>query len=94
MAEILVTSLGKAAGAEMFHVEVRDGESCSEHEVTLHDAYLAKLTDGRITGTELVRRSFEFLLERESKESILNAFELSLISRYFPEYERKMRGMI
>jgi hypothetical protein len=94
MQKITASSIGKAAGAEMFHVEVRDGESCSEHEVTLHDAYLAKLTDGRITGTGLVRRSFEFLLDREPKESILRSFDLSLISKYFPEYERVMKEMI
>jgi len=38
-----------------------------------------------------VRRSFEFLLEREPKESILTRFDLSLISRYFPEYEREIK---
>jgi hypothetical protein len=38
-----------------------------------------------------VRRSFEFLLERESKESILSRFDLSLISRYFPEYEQEIK---
>ncbi|HEX9095338.1 MAG TPA: hypothetical protein VF990_04470 [Candidatus Dormibacteraeota bacterium] len=35
----------------------------------------------------LVRDSFAFLLERESKESILRSFDLSLIKRYFPEYD-------
>ena len=39
---------------------------------------------------ELVRRSFEFLLERESKESILREFDLSVIQRYFPEYDQAM----
>jgi len=38
-----------------------------------------------------VRRSFEFLLERESKDSILARFDLSVISRYFPEYEREIK---
>jgi hypothetical protein len=31
------------------------------------------------------------LLEREPKESILNRFDLSVISRYFPEYEREIK---
>jgi hypothetical protein len=35
---------------------------------------------------DLVTRSFEFLLERESAASILRAFDLSVIQRYFPEY--------
>jgi hypothetical protein len=29
-------------------------------------------------------------LEREPKESILRSFELTVISRYFPEYEREI----
>jgi len=35
---------------------------------------------------DLVVRSFEFLLEREPASSILKSFELSVIPRYFPEY--------
>ena len=37
-----------------------------------------------------MRRSFEFLLEREPKESILARFDLSVIARYFPEYDREI----
>jgi hypothetical protein len=37
---------------------------------------------------ELVRRSFDFLLEREPPSSILRTFALPLIERYFPEYDR------
>ena len=36
----------------------------------------------------MVRRSFEFLLEREPPESILRSFDLTVIGRYFPDYER------
>ena len=47
---------------------------------------------GQVAGRDdLVRRSFEFLLRREAKESILRAFELPVIGRYFPEYERSIR---
>jgi hypothetical protein len=31
------------------------------------------------------------LLEREPKESILTRFDLSVIGRYFPEYEREIK---
>jgi len=37
---------------------------------------------------DLVRESFQFLLEREPKESILREFTLSVITRYFPDYEK------
>lgn len=40
---------------------------------------------------ELVRRSFEFLLEHEPNTSILAAFDLSVIERYFPEYREAIR---
>lgn len=40
---------------------------------------------------DLLRASFEFLLEREPNTSILRAFELNVISRYFPEYEAEIR---
>ena len=43
---------------------------------------------GIITAAQLVEKSFEFLLERESNTSIMHSFDLSVIARYFPEYRR------
>ena len=37
---------------------------------------------------EFVSRCFDFLLEREPKESILARFDVRDIGRYFPEFER------
>jgi hypothetical protein len=34
--------------------------------------------------------AFRFLLDREPKESILGRFDVTAISRYFPEFEREM----
>jgi hypothetical protein len=39
---------------------------------------------------DLVKRSFEFLLARESNTSILREFALSTIERYFPDYAREI----
>lgn len=39
---------------------------------------------------DLVEASFAFLLEREPKESILREFDLTVIGRYFPEYEQEI----
>ena len=41
---------------------------------------------------ELVRRSFDFLLEREPADSILRSFDLAVIPRYFPEYDARFRA--
>ena len=59
----------------------------TEHNVSLDDAYYQKLTGGEITKEELIKRSFEFLLMRESNQSILSSFDLNVINKYFPEYE-------
>jgi hypothetical protein len=59
--------------------------------VAISRAELERLAPGSADPSDLIRRSFEFLLARESKESILASFELSTISRYFPEYEMEIR---
>ena len=38
-----------------------------------------------------MRCAFEFLLEREPKEFILSRFDLPVIGRYFPEFEREIK---
>ncbi len=83
MANILV----EEKGADSYHVTVED-KSTTTHTVTLDPAYYQKLTGGKASEAELIKRSFEFLLERESNTMILSRFDLPLINRYFPEYER------
>jgi hypothetical protein len=79
---------------EEFRVRVIEGQSESAHNVTLSQADYQKLTGGKTEPSELIRRSFEFLLAREPKESILPRFDLPLIGRYFPEYERELKRKI
>lgn len=72
-------------------VTVRDAGSASRHVVAVRREDLDRLDPGALDPTDLVRRSFAFLLEREPKESILGSFELPVIGRYFPEYEEEIR---
>ncbi|MBN2551834.1 MAG: hypothetical protein JXB06_03645 [Spirochaetales bacterium] len=72
---------------QSYRVTVEEGGSRSRHTVTLQDEYYQKLSAGKVTPEELIHRSFEFLLAREPKESILSSFDLPVIQRYFPEYE-------
>src|SRR6266699_4076609 len=74
-----------------FRVRVIEAGSETTHDVTVIPNDYARLTNGKVEPEELLRRSFEFLLEREPKESILTRFDLSMISRYFPEFEREIR---
>jgi hypothetical protein len=77
-----------------FRVRVIEGHSESAHFVTLTQADYDTLTGGKIEPGELLKRSFEFLLAREPKESILPRFDLPLIGRYFPEFERELKRKI
>jgi hypothetical protein len=77
--------------ASRFRVRVIEGGSESNHQVTLNPKDHAKLAGATAAPEELIRKSFEFLLEREPKESILKRFDLAVISRYFPEYEREIK---
>jgi hypothetical protein len=70
-------------------VTVRNG-SQTRHRVRLSRADLARLAPGASDPVELVATSFAFLLEREPKESILREFDLSVIGKYFPDYEREI----
>jgi hypothetical protein len=42
----------------------------------------------------LLYETFDFLLEREPKESILRSFDLSVVSQYFPDYEHEIRSRL
>jgi hypothetical protein len=72
-------------------VEVTEGKSDTHHSVTLTRADFQRLTTSGGTPQDLVRRSFEFLLAHESKESILRSFALPEIGRYFHGYEGEIR---
>jgi len=71
-----------------------EAETTTTHTVTVRPEYYEQLTGGRVPAARLVERSFDFLLERESNRTILSTFDLSVIQRYFPEYERTIGGML
>lgn len=73
-----------------FQVTVKEGRRETRHRVTLRQADYERLSGGGADPETLVTESFRFLLEREPKESILRSFDLTVIGRYFPEYEREI----
>jgi hypothetical protein len=78
-------------GGWMVCVTVTDHGSSREFEVGVSPAELARFDPGASEPSDLVQRSFQFLLAREPKESILRSFGLSTIVRYFPEFEREIK---
>lgn len=74
-----------------FEVVVRDADGESRHRVSLDKATFERVADGRrCTPEQCVRAAFRFLLDREPKGSILPRFDISVIPRYFPEFEREL----
>jgi hypothetical protein len=83
----------KSIDSTTFEVRV-ERATTTTHKVTVTAPYYEKLTGKRVTPEVLVEKSFRFLLERESNTSILGRFDLPVIGRYFPEYERVIKGML
>jgi hypothetical protein len=73
-----------------FSVNVVEGDSSTTHQMTVEPADLARLGAGYASPEDFVRACFDFLLAREPKESILRSFDVSVISRYFPEFEAEI----
>ena len=70
---------------EIFEVTVTK-DSTTKHRVKLSSNIYKQFSNSKISEIELIKKSFEFLLDRESNQSILREFNLETIETYFPEY--------
>lgn len=73
-----------------FRVTIEEGGSQSRHTVTMQQATYAKLAADRVGPADCVRAAFRFLLDREPKESILSSFDVTVIGKYFPDFESRL----
>jgi hypothetical protein len=73
-----------------FEVIVRQENGETSHRVTMSRITYRQLTRGEYTPEQCLKAAFRFLLDREPKESILARFDVTVISRYFPEFEREL----
>jgi hypothetical protein len=89
-----------STGGHRCTVVVGDDPKATTHEVTVSGAALERLTPASTAtpaherAEALVRASFAYLLEREPRESILRSFDLPVIERYFPGYEREIGSRV
>ncbi len=79
-----------ASGNDVYQVTVEEGDSRTTHHVTVRAADIERYAQGS-PAERLIEASFEFLLEREPKESIVSRFELPVIERYFSDYPTTIR---
>jgi hypothetical protein len=87
MAEIHVDTLSESK----YRVIVSEADSQTGHVVAVSPAFYESFAEDAGSPERLLTLSFEFLLEREPKESILREFDVTVIGRYFPEYEEELR---
>ena len=76
---------------DQFRVRVAEGATETRHVVTMKTSDYERISGKKVEPVELVRRAFEFLLARERQEQILARFDLTVISRYFAEFEQAMK---
>ncbi len=81
MAEVKVEKIGD----EEFRVKVHEEGGETAHQVTLDKGFADK---SDLSPEEVVRKSFEFLLAREPKESIMPSFSIpTTILKFFPDFK-------
>jgi hypothetical protein len=73
-----------------FDITVRDAKGASHHHVTIERKTCERLGGAAHTPERVLEAAFRFLLDREPKESILGRFDVSVIARYFPEFEQEL----
>jgi hypothetical protein len=85
---VVVCVADPGGGAWTCAVRVADPGSSTDHEVLVDEIDLPPALDGADTPDveRLVAATFDFLLEREPKGSILRRFDLAVVRRYFPDY--------
>ena len=89
---IEIRQTGKGDPLE-FDVTVRGANSESHHQVTMQRKVCEKLGGGH-TPERVLEAAFRFLLDREPKESILSAFDMRVVRRYFPEFDDALPGYL
>lgn len=77
-----------------YYIEITDSDgsgSKTVHIVTMDREYYERMSNEIVLPEEFVKRSINFLLKKEDKDSILKEFNIRQISDYFPEYENEIR---
>lgn len=90
MGDVIEVSATRAGDGWIANVRVEQGHARTQHRVRVSETDLRRY--GAPDVVDLVRRSFEFLLEREPATSILGEFAIGEIERYFPEYPTVIRS--
>ena len=87
MSEPSSPSLHILASGFIFDVIIRDPRGESRHRVTIEANEAERWAKLGAQPSRCVEAVMRFLLDREPKESILGAFDMRVVRRYFPEFD-------
>jgi hypothetical protein len=77
-------------GDDRFEVELYEGDKKDVYLVTLDPEFVKQ---AGLDSGEVIKRTFEFLLKREPKSSILFSFTIpDTVNKYFPEFQEEIVG--
>jgi hypothetical protein len=87
MSEPSVTVTPCPGSGFTFDVIVRDLRGESRHRVAIGANEAGRWTKLGAEPSRCAEAVMRFLLDREPKESILSAFDMGVVRRYFPEFD-------
>jgi hypothetical protein len=94
MSDITISVTPAAAKTLTFDVVVRDARGESRHCVTIEADEAKRWAKLGAEPSDCVEAAMRFLIDREPKESILSAFDMRVIRRYFPEFDDVFPGYL
>ena len=94
MSEHAILITPDPAHALTFDVVVRDARGESRHRLTVDADDAARWAKLGAGPSHCVEAAMRFLLDREPKESILGAFDMGVIRRYFPDFDDAFPGYL
>ena len=94
MSEPSVTVTPCPGSGLTFDVIVRDLRGESRHRVTIEANEAERWAKLGAEPSRCVEAVMRFLLDREPKESIMSAFDMRVVRRYFPEFDDAFPGYL
>lgn len=94
MSDIAISVIPDSGHTLTFDVVVRDARGESRHRVTMQADEAKRWAKLGAKPLRCVEAAMRFLVDREPKESILSAFDMRVIRRYFPEFDDAFPGYL
>ena len=94
MSDVAISITPNTAHRLSFDVAIRDKRGESRHRVTMQADEAERWAKLGAEPLRCVEAAMRFLLDREPKESILSAFDMRVIRRYFPEFDDAFPGYL